>query len=301
MKTRFEEIVDVKAIGGENTKKMNELLDLAASENLNLSTADHERILLIGIDFQNDFMEGGELAVPNSHKDIENITRFIYNNIEKITTIAVSLDTHQPQQIFHPSWWIDKNQNHPAPFTIITAKDVEDGKWMAVEKQEESLEYVQNLEKLGKKQLCIWTYHCIEGTSGAALEGQFSNMIHFYSVARKSTLQKVVKGKDPLSEMYGIIKPEYDREGYHNKTFLEKLKSYDKIIVAGEAKSHCVLESVRQITEYYSDDKNMTSKIYILEDCMSSIPGFEEVTAATFAHFQKKYGITIIKSTELIL
>ncbi|WP_047154097.1 hypothetical protein [Aneurinibacillus tyrosinisolvens] len=301
MKTRFEEIVDVEAVGGENTKKMNDLLALAGLEDIPPSYADTEKILFIGIDFQNDFMENGALGVPHSHKDIANVTRFIYNHLEKITAIAVSLDTHHLQQIFHPSWWVDENGENPKPYTIITAKDVEDGKWTAVEKQEESLEYVQNLEKLGKKQLCIWTYHCIEGTVGAALEGQFSNIIHFHSLVRKSKIDKIIKGRDPLSEMYGIIKPEYDKLNYCNNQFLETIRLYDKIIFAGEAKSHCVLESVKQIVEYYADEKNITSRIYLLEDCMSSIPGFELTTEETFLSFEEQYQVNIVKSTDLSL
>lgn len=301
MKTNFESIVDVNAIGEKNTRKMNDVLPLASSEQVKPAVEDDQNVLLLAIDFQNDFMENGELGVPGSHKDIENTTRFIYNNLEKITRIAVSLDTHQPQQIFHPSWWIDENGNHPQPFTVISAKDVEDGKWRAIVKPKESLEYVQNLEKTAKKQLCIWTYHCLEGSFGAALEGQFSNMVYFHSVARKSITQRLVKGKDPLSEMYGIIKPEYDQKNYINIQFLNDLEKYDKIVVVGEAKSHCVLESVAQILDYYKDREDITSKVYILEDCMSSIPGFEDATENIFKDFKKNYKINIVKSTDLVL
>ncbi|WP_129726036.1 hypothetical protein [Ectobacillus funiculus] len=301
MKTKFEEIVDLHAIGGVNTRKLNDLLILAHSENLIPSIEDVEKVMFIGIDFQNDFMEQGELAVPNSHKDIKNVAKFIHNNLEKITTIVVSLDTHQLQQIFHPSWWIDKNGEHPKPFTIITKEDVESGKWVAVDKQEESLHYIRNLEKLGKKQLCIWTYHCIEGTDGAALEGQFSNIIHFHSIARKSAIKKMVKGQDPLSEMYGIIKPEYSQHEYCNDEFLESLKLYDKIIVAGEAKSHCVLESVRQIVEYYANNRDILARIYLLDDCMSPIPGYEEMTEKAFKELKDIYGVNIVNSTDLSL
>lgn len=301
MKTSFETIVELKAIGGQNTSKINDLLALASKENVSTSAEDAERVLFLGIDFQNDFMENGSLAVPNSHKDIANVTRFIYDNLEKITTIAVSIDTHEPLQIFHPSWWVDENGKHPEPLTIITAKEAESGRWTPVQKYDESLEYVRNLEKLGKKQLCIWTYHCIQGTSGAALENQFSNIIHFHAAARKSEIQKIVKGLDPLSEMYGIIKAEYDRNDYCNHWFLDSLEDYDKIIVAGEAKSHCVLESVKQIAEHYADQKEMTSKIFLLEDCMSPIPGYEENTNEEFNRLQKHYGVNIVRSDSFSL
>ena len=301
MKTKFEEIVDVSRVGSENTKGLNELMVLANAEKMAHSREDVEKVLFIGIDIQNDFMENGELGVPNSHKDVERVTKFLYQNLDKVTTIALSLDTHEMHQIFHPSWWVDAEGNHPVPFTVITTEDVEKGKWMAVEKQEESLAYIIHLERLGKKQLLIWSYHCIEGTHGAALEGQFSNMVHFHSVIRQSSIQKIVKGQDPLSEMYGIIQPEYAKTDGTNYAFLQSLLAYDKIVIAGEAKSHCVLESVRQIVEYYGDKHELPSKIYLLDDCMSPIPGFEVSTEHAFKELQKNYGFHIVKSTEFIL
>jgi len=301
MNTNFEEIIDLSAIGKHNPIKNNDIFRLALAENLPSANTDEQKVLFIGIDFQNDFLENGELAVPNSHKDVENTLRFLYENLEKITTIAISLDTHNAQQIFHPSWWVDQDGNHPEPYTIISEEDIRAGKWSAVEKQEESLEYVHQLEQQGRMKLCIWPFHCIEGTFGAALEGQFSNMIHFHSIARKSPIYKIVKGKDPLSEMYGIIKPEYDKNNYVNNELLQMMKGYDKIIMAGEAKSHCVLESLRQILEHFQDDVDFTSRIYLLDDCMSSIPGFEEGTETSLKNFKNSYHINIVSSKELTL
>lgn len=301
MNTNFEEIIDLSAIGKHNPIKNNDIFRLALAENLPSANTDEQKVLFIGIDFQNDFLKNGELAVPNSHKDVENTLRFLYENLEKITTIAISLDTHNAQQIFHPSWWVDQDGNHPEPYTIISEEDIRAGKWSAVEKQEESLEYVHQLEQQGRMKLCIWPFHCIEGTFGAALEGQFSNMIHFHSIARKSPIYKIVKGKDPLSEMYGIIKPEYDKNNYVNNELLQMMKGYDKIIMAGEAKSHCVLESLRQILEHFQDDVDFTSRIYLLDDCMSSIPGFEEGTETSLKNFKNSYHINIVSSKELTL
>ena len=301
LKTTFEQIVNVGAIGEMSPIKNNDILTLASQESLSPAERNYEKNLVLAIDMQNDFMERGELGVPGSHGDVERLSRFIYNNMDAISRIAVSLDTHQPHQIFHPCWWIDENGNHPAPFTIITLDDLDQGKWRAVIRPVESREYVMNLKKIGKKDLCIWTYHCLEGTHGAALESQFANMVYFHSVAKKSVTQRLVKGQDPLSEMYGIIKPEYDQKGFVNLDFLNKLERFDKIIIAGEAKSHCVLESVRQILEFYQNRPEITSKVYILEDCMSPILGFESVTEDAFAEFKKQYNINIVKSTDLTL
>lgn len=298
MKTAFTEIVDPKKIGKEPDKHLNDILSLAKNEDLKPASEDKDRVLFLGIDVQNDFIEGGSLGVPGSKKDIENILNFIYRNMEKITDIMVSLDTHEPVQIFHPAWWVDEVGNHPEPYTIISAEEVKAGKWRAIHYQEESLDYVVNLEKQGKKQLCIWPYHCIEGTFGHALEGQFANMIYFHSVARKTNVKRVVKGLVPLTEMYGIFRPEYSKERLVNRELLKEVASYDKIIIAGEAKSHCVLESLIQLLEYFTEHNLSGEKIYILEDCTSNIPGFEDHTEQLFAKLVAEHNIQIVQSTD---
>ncbi len=299
LKVKFSEIVDVTKIGSaDNPISMNNLLLKANNNQLSASQNDKEKILLLIIDMQNDFMEQGSLAVQNSHSDVKNLASWIYKNIDKITDIAISLDTHQPLQIFHPSWWVDENGKHPDPFTVITKEDIENKKWRAVQCEKESYEYVKGLESKGKKKLVIWTYHCLQGTFGNAIENQLSNIIYFHSTVRNSVLIRLVKGQDPLSEMYGIIKAEYDPENKINTDFLNKLKKYDKIVIAGEAKSHCVSESIKQIVDYFDENNiNKLKNIYILEDCMSNITGFEAESEKEFKNFKENNHLNIVKST----
>jgi nicotinamidase-related amidase len=302
MNTPYNDIVNIPSIGAkENPIALNDILKMANDEQLAPAKQNTERVLFLGIDVQQDFMDNGALGVPGAHGDVERMTQFIYNNMDKISNIAVSIDTHTPHQIFHPCWWVDENGNNPAPYTVITLADLDSGKWKPVIAPKESREYVKHLEQDGKKQLCIWAYHCIQGTTGCALENQFANMIYFHSVAKKSVVKRLVKGTDPLSEMYGIIKPEYDTKNYVNIDYLNSVASYDKIVIAGEAKSHCVLETIKQILENYANQPEVTKKIYILSDCMSSIPGFEQVTEDTFNNFVSVYGVNIVKSTDAIL
>lgn len=302
MNTPYNEIVNIPSIGAkENPIALNDILKLANDEQLAPAKQNTERVLFLGIDVQQDFMDNGALGVPGAHGDVERMTKFIYNNMDKIANIAVSIDTHTPHQIFHPCWWVDENGNNPAPYTVITLADLDAGKWKPVIAPKESREYVKHLEQDGKKQLCVWSYHCIQGTTGCALENQFANMIYFHSVAKKSVVKRLVKGTDPLSEMYGIIKPEYDTHNYINIDFLNQLETYDKIVIAGEAKSHCVLETIKQILEHFANRPEITNKIYILGDCMSSIPGYEQVTDDTFNNFVSVYGVNIVNSTDNIL
>ncbi len=299
MKTGYDEIVDVKSVGKENNRRqLNEILKKATLENMVPAQDMAERNLLICVDVQKDFMDNGALGVPGATDDVIRLTRFIYKNMDHITTIAASIDTHSPHQIFHPCWWADKNGRNPDPFTLITLADIADGKWQPLINPQESKEYVEGLERNGKKVLCIWPYHCIQGTTGCSLENQFANMLYFHSVAKNSVPLRLVKGFDPLSEMYGIIKPEFDKQNYVNTDFLNTLDRYDKIIVAGEAMSHCVGESVKQILEYYQDKPDRKQRIYILEDCMSIIPGFEQATAEMFDQFVREHQVIIVNSED---
>lgn len=284
-KTKFNDIIDPVSTG--------ELFKAAEAER---AAVKHRGSLLLAIDEQNSFMDGGELGVEGALGDIERLCRFAYNNEAEISQIVVSLDSHAPQQIFHPIWWRDENGNSPAPFTTITFDDVESGKWNPVSFKNESLDYVRNLELLGKKKLTIWPYHCIKGTAGHALERRFANFIYFFATAKNLPVQIVEKGSDPLSEMYGIIKPEYAKSESVNIKLLLELPKYEKIFIAGQAASHCVLESVRQLAEYFGDEPDITSRICVLTDCMSSITGFEAETEREFARLSDKFGIRLVKS-----
>jgi nicotinamidase-related amidase len=300
LKTSYEEIVDVQAIGQtQNTRNLNDLLPFASAENLSPAENDPEQNLLVIIDMQNDFMENGSLGVPGSHGDVERLTRFMYKNMAKISQIAMTLDTHIPHQIFFPCWWVDQDGNNPPPFTPITKEDLVNGKWRPVYFPADSVDYVEGLKKAGNMDLFIWTYHCIQGTFGCTLENQLSNMIYFHAVAKKSTPICIVKGTDPLSEMYGIIKPEYDKRNYVNLDFLNLFEKYHKIIIAGEAASHCVLRSIQQFLEYYSNRPDILRKFVILEDCMSDIPGFD--SKSEYGKLKKENQISIVKSVDLVL
>jgi nicotinamidase-related amidase len=302
MKISYEEIVNVDSIGkSQNPIKLNDILLKANEENLKPANENTEQVLVIGIDVQQDFMDDGALGVPGAKEDVKRFTKFIYDNMDKISRIAASIDTHIPHQIFHPCWFIDKNGKNPAPFTQITSADISSGKWTPVIYPLQTIEYLKAIETQAKKTLTIWPYHCLIGTQGCSLENQFSNMLNFFEIAKKSVVETIVKGTDPLSEMYGIIKPEYDKKNYINIKFLNNIEKFDKVIIGGEAKSHCVMESIRQILDYYKDKPEITSKIYILEDCMSVIPGCEQITEDTFNEFKKTYKINIVKSTDNIL
>lgn len=304
MNTRYQQIIDINHIASYAiNEQIDGMLALGQSENIKPAAQDEKRNLLLAIDVQNDFMEGiGSLAVQGSRADVQRLTQWMYHNMASLTQIICSLDCHSMMQIFHPVWWVDQDGNHPEPFTIITYEDAVQGIWVAANGgNERSLEYLQNLETDHKKKLCIWPYHCLEGTAGAKLESQFTKMLYFHAAARSTAPQLIYKGQNPYSEMYGIIKAEYDRDQYINDEVLSAVSQFDAIYIAGQASSHCVLASVTQILECFSDNKELTSRITLLEDCMSPIAGFEDNTRQQFEVLRKRYGIHIRKSTDIVL
>ena len=302
MKTAFEEIVSVEHIGKEaNPFQLGALLAKACAEELPRASEDKVRTTLLCVDMQRDFMEGGPLGVAGSLGDTERLTRFIYKNMTKITEIAASLDTHSPRQIFHQCWWRGADGQMPAPFTVITAKDVKEGRWHPLYEKEKSEEYLEYLETGGQKQLVIWPYHCIAGTAGFALENQFSNMIHSFSAAREAGLKKIVKGTLPATEFYGIVSPEYDPGGsYANRELLDDLKRCDKLVIAGEARDYCVAQSVLQICEAMEKEKKRP-EIFIMEDCMSCVGPDAASVSAMYKEWSDKFSFRIVKSTEEFL
>ena len=304
MKTAYEQIINIDHIASfKSRERMTDILALAQAENIKPAQQDKKRTLLLAIDVQHDFMEDvGSLAVPGSKGDVQRLTQWMYRNMESLTQVICSLDCHSMMQIFHPAWWLDQEGRHPQPFTIIAYTDVANGTWrVANGETERSLEYLRNLASGDKKQLCIWPYHCLEGTFGAKLESEFTRMLYFHAAARQTAPVLVYKGQNPYTEMYGIIKAEYDREQYVNHTVLDAVAEYDAIYIAGEASSHCVLASVEQILEHFADQREITSRITLLEDCMSPISGFEDSTQQQFKALQERYGIQIKKSTNVIL
>lgn len=299
LENKIEDIVDIDKIGEISRVDMNSLMELAKAEKKLPAQEDTKKVLLLAIDIQNDFMEKGSLPVEGSHRDVENLIRFIYSNAGKITSIVASLDTHTAYQIFHPCWWVDACGKNPKPFTLISSGDIENGIWIPVRHREHSIRYVKYLEENSKKSLIIWPYHCMLGTTGHCLEAQFSKIAYYHSMVRDSNFEIIVKGTSPTSEMYGIFRPEYDEGFEFETTLLDKLAGYDKVIIAGEAKSHCALESLSQICEYYKDSRQITERIYLLEDCTSCIGGFEEETEAALSQMEVLYGIKRVKSTEI--
>lgn len=314
-------------------------LDRAASEGSIYATQNNilppndkdPKVILSVIDQQLDFISPdiGNLCVPGAVEDVDRLNRFIYNNIGQITNIVASLDTHYLFQPFHRFNWAAgpkpttrqngvpyKTGEHPDPFTLISKKSIDDGNWLALRNPKHMNEMITSLETNSKKTLCIWPLHCILGTPGHAFDPTFMEAVFFHSSARNSQYDATTKGISQFSEHYGILKAEVEFKNeistHLNTRILSKWQNADRVYFAGQAKSHCVLETLEQVISIFTSGGNndVLSRLYVLEDCMSSVPDildergnpivkFDEMTNNRFKEF-KKLGVKFVKSTDLV-
>jgi nicotinamidase-related amidase len=293
------------------------------------ASEDGTRVLLIAVDVQNTFcLPDFELFVGGRSgrgavDDVRRLCEFIYRNLGRITAIAPTMDTHRAMQIFHPIYWVDAGGRHPAPYTLISQDDVVSGRWQVNPEvaaslrggdigwlRREAVHYVRVLARSGGKyELTVWPYHAMLGGIGNALVSSLEEAIFFHTVARSSQADFQVKGDNPFTENYSVLKPEVldgpDGEpiARKNERFIAELLAYDAVILAGEAKSHCLAWTIDDLlTEIADQDLALVRKVYILEDCASPVvvPGVIDYTDQADAAFRRfaEAGMHVVRSTD---
>jgi nicotinamidase-related amidase len=240
---------------------------------------DKFRVAAFGIDVQVGFCTpGASLFVPGAVEDTQRTVEWLYRNLDKVSGLFFSMDTHRVFQIFHPAWWVDAQGRHPAPLTPIFHDDVRSGKWAAVHHPRESLEYVKKLEATGKYVLTVWPYHTLLGGLSHALVPAMMEAALFHAAARKHQTHFETKGTHALTENYSVLSPEVTElsgqvVGSFNTPFFKLLMEYDRVYVFGQAKSHCVLSTINDLKQHVlATDPKLVEKIWILEDAMSPVP-----------------------------
>ena len=270
----------------------------AAQHGLGPAADDSRRVALLLVDVQNTFCTPGfELFVPGAPDDNRRLCAFVYRNLGAITQIVPTLDTHQAMQVFHAAWLVDEAGRHPAPYTVVSAEDVERGVWRAADpaEQESLLQYVRALEARGRFRLTVWPYHAMLGGIGHALVSAVEEAVFFHALARNASIPFQVKGDDPRTEHYSALGSEVG--GRRNEQLVEHLGSFDAVLVAGQAKSHCVAWTLGDLLEDLPAER-----LYLLEDCTSPVvvPGAVDFTDEANAAVERfaAVGVHVVRSTE---
>lgn len=235
---------------------------------------------LLIIDPQNSFCDpNGELYVTNADQDMRRLARFIRDHQDSFSRITVTLDSHNRMHIAHPVWWKDQNGNHPAHFTVITADDLRHGRYTTADPRDHdwSLRY---LEKTVPH--VIWPMHCLAGTWGHQVFEPLNTSLSDWA-DKHTDLEFIFKGSSRFTEHFSAIRPSVevpdDPSTQTNRMLVKTLGQADRILVAGEASSHCVAETVKDLI---NDDPALVKKLVLLKDCMSPVAGFEDLADQFF-------------------
>jgi nicotinamidase-related amidase len=315
------------------------LFDVAASwrkqHGIKPSGSDRYGIHLLLIDVQRDFcLPEGTLYVAGRSgqgaiDDSKRIAEFVYRNLGVLSQVTATLDTHFAYQIFFPSFWLGEDGEPPPPFRTVTSDEVRSGRlrpnpavasWLCGGNYNwlcrEVAHYCEELEEAGKYQLYLWPPHCLLGSDGHALVGVIQEARLFHSFARAAQSWVEVKGGNPLTENYSVLRPEVllRHDGaplaQRNTQFLKTLLTADAVIIAGQAASHCVKSSIDDLlSEIAAQDPALAKKVYVMTDCMSAVTVPDgtgglaaDFTADAEAAFQRfaAAGMRLVKSTDPI-
>jgi nicotinamidase-related amidase len=297
------------------------------------AAADRRSVHLVLIDVQKDFCfpEGSLYVAGRSGRgaldDNRRTAEFIYRNLDVLTRITTTMDTHLAFQIFFPSFWVGKDGAPLAPYREITTEDLDRGEarpnpdvagWLCGGDEawlrRQVRFYCAELEKAGKYRLYLWPPHCLLGSDGHALAGVLHEARLFHAYARGAQSWVEEKGAHALTENYSVLRPEvllrHDGRALaeKNDALVRTLLEADAVIVAGQAASHCVKSSLEDLlAELVTRDPGLARKVYVLTDCMSSVTvpdgkgGFlADFTPQAEAALQRfaEAGMHLVRSTE---
>jgi len=303
----------------------------AREHNLRPAANDTPSVGLLAIDCQLTFCHPdfelyvGGRSGTGALDDTRRLVEFIYRNLTSITAIHATMDTHTAAQIFFDILFVDENGNHPTPLVSdLSLAALQRGVWRAnpaaaamlnmssEDLQSHVIHYAGELARTGKYNLTIWPYHAMLGGIGHALVPALEEACFFHTQARCSQTAFEMKGGNPLTENYSVLRPEVLTTSdlvsiaAKNSALIETLLGYDRLIVAGQAKSHCVAWTVADLLDEISArDPALAGKVYLLEDCTSPVvvPGvvdYSEQADAAYARFAEA-GMHIVKSTDPIV
>ena len=224
-------------------------------------------------------------------------------------------------QILYPVFFTNAAGEHPAPYTLMTAEEIGAGVWrfnaslaatLGLEPgyvQEYLQHYTRTLSAAGHYALTVWPYHAMLGSIGHALAPAFEEALFFHEIARHSQPDFQVKGGAALTEDYSAFGPEVTLDqdgraiGAFNRALFDKLRTFDVILVAGQAKSHCVAWTVQDLLDALLEHApEEVGKVHLLVDCTSPVVAsgvidYTDIADAAFARFAAA-GMQLVRSTD---
>lgn len=274
-------------------------------------------IQLLIIDPQNDFCDLPEdyrpalpgcadqrrapaLPVAGAHADMRRVADLIGRGGAGLAAITVTLDSHQRLDIAHPTFWRQGDGSPVGAFTRILAAEVREKRYLPrdIAALPRVLAYLDALEAAGRYTHMVWPVHCEIGSWGQNVHEDVRRAYNRWEEAFGTGVAKVCKGSNPWTEHYSALKAEVpdadDAATQLNAALVERLQEADRLLIAGEAGSHCVKASTEHLV-----DNLPPGKLVLLTDCMSPVAGFEPQYAAFIADMRQR-GVQIATAAEIL-
>jgi len=271
-----------------------------------------QRTHLLIVDPQNDFCDTPEarrppgaqaaLHVAGADADMQRLAGLIRAAGASLTQISVTLDSHQRLDIAHPTFWQHGDGAAVAPFTTITARQLRAGEFVARDPlaQRRALAYLDALEARGRYTLMVWPVHCEIGTWGHAVHADVAAACADWQTRHGGALAWVRKGENPWTEHYSALLAEVpddaDPRTQLNHALLDDLDRADRLLIAGEASSHCVRATTEHIVAHWAGGR--PERITLITDCMSPVAGFAAEQDAFFAAMSGR-GVALARSADM--
>ena len=110
----------------------------------------------------------------------------------------------------------------------------------------------------------------------------------------------VLKGQNNRTEMYSALRAEVpvadDPATLLNQQLVKTLASHPQVVICGEAKSHCVNLTTRDLLSAWPKGRT-AADIVVLEDATSPVPGCE-ADADKFFDDMRAAGVTLVKAAD---
>lgn len=278
------------------------------------------KIHLLIIDPQYDFCDQrGALFVTGADADMHRLATMINRLRDKLDDIHVTLDSHHLVDIAHPIMYVDSKGNHPAPFTLIFEDDLVNGTWRTTNPafHARAINYSKALKTNNRYVLCVWPPHCLIGSKGTQVyngpdDPKFPKEQRLYDALLKweeefAMVDYVTKGSNMWTEHYSAVQADVpdpsDPDTQLNMRLIKTLQDADLILLAGEALSHCVLNTVTDIANNFGEEN--IKKLILLTDATSPVPnppgGPDFVKMGQdFIRDMKKRGMQVSTTTEFL-
>ncbi len=270
----------------------------------------HPAQLLI-VDPQNDFCDipGATLPVAGADADMKRLAALVDQAGGAIEDIVVTLDSHAVYAIERPAFWqqpgTDGSPQPVAPFTQIKADDVRAGRFAPRDPalRDPVLGYLDALEASPKKYiLMVWPTHCVVGTWGHDVHGELVAALGRWEAARLRTVEKVLKGLNPMTEQYSAVRAEVPIDGdprtQTNRALVDRIVGFPGLtFIAGEASSHCIAATAEDLFAEMSPER--LARVVLIEDAMSPVGGFE-AGASSFAERARALGVRTMTAAQAL-